>query len=261
MVRMLQNGEIVIHIEDSSRKGRVSMESFDIKEVRKLLDEVETLLFPNSKTNRPIISYSVEPGSVKNIFKTSKQAVVEFGAVISLISSQNSLVGIEQKMARSIENLQKTAVAKGYDIDINIVGDDVSTLQITPNTRFFIESEIWVDTMLFLYGTIVDAGGKTNSNIHIVTSDGKSYLINTSKEQLHSIDKNLLYREFGIQVTGKQRIDSGEIDDKSLFLVSIFDYDSNYDEKYIKELVCRAKYTWSDILDVDDWVRNMRDYE
>jgi len=50
-------------------------EDYDIKALRDLLAEVEVLLFPNDRRERPVISYEVWEGSVRHLFLTGVQAV------------------------------------------------------------------------------------------------------------------------------------------------------------------------------------------
>lgn len=62
--------------EQNGGNESLSPDNFDIRELKKLLDGIEDMLFPNSKQGRPTITYSVESGSVRNIFRTSWQTVV-----------------------------------------------------------------------------------------------------------------------------------------------------------------------------------------
>ena len=66
-------GTIEIHINGKNGNEPLSPDNFDIREVKKLLDGIEDMLFPNNKNNRPMVSYCIESGSVRNIFRTSVQ--------------------------------------------------------------------------------------------------------------------------------------------------------------------------------------------
>jgi len=62
-----------IEIKITGKKGLldISPETYDISELRKLLDTFEDLLFPENQKTRPLVSYEVKDGSVRHLFKTS----------------------------------------------------------------------------------------------------------------------------------------------------------------------------------------------
>ncbi|WP_239541230.1 hypothetical protein [Cryomorpha ignava] len=45
--------------------------NYDISQIAAILKNVEDLLFPTSKRDRPLVTYNIEEGSVRHIFKTS----------------------------------------------------------------------------------------------------------------------------------------------------------------------------------------------
>ena len=237
------------------------METYDIKELKELLDDVDTLLSSQSKSERPTISYKVEPGSVKNIFRTTRQMAVQFGALLTMVSSQNSLSGLDIKTAKAFEHLQMMSDKKGYRINISSTGMKGSVLVINPNTAYYIPQEVWVDTEVYLYGVLVDAGGKSASNIHLTTDNGKNYTISTTREQLQNEERNMLYKYFGVRAKGKQKIDTGEIKDDSLELIELLAYKPLYNEDYLDSLIKKATPKWNGVTDADQWVRNIRGYE
>ena len=66
-------GQIEIRVSGKIGNVDINPDNFDIKEVISILENVENLLFPGDKKNRPIISYDIKEGSVKNLFKTGIQ--------------------------------------------------------------------------------------------------------------------------------------------------------------------------------------------
>ena len=83
-----------------------------------LLQNVEDLLYPNNKKDRPIITYDIEEGSVKHKFKTTIQAVIGFSAILSQVQANNSIDFLELKTARAIENIQNLSRQKNYEFQI-----------------------------------------------------------------------------------------------------------------------------------------------
>lgn len=85
--------------------------------------------------------------------------------------------------------------------------------------------------------------------------------IATGEEFLKEREENLLYRNFGVRATGKQNINSGEIDTRSLSLVELIDYQPKFDGEYLNSLINKAKKSWIDV-DADEWLLNLRgEYE
>ena len=70
-------------------------------------------------------------------------------------------------------------------------------------------------------------------------------------------EENLLYKEFGVRATGKQNIETGEIDTKTLSLVELIDYNPKFDNAYLNSLIKKAKKSWKDI-NPDEWLLNLR---
>lgn len=252
-----KTGIIEIHITGKNGNEPLSPINFDIREVRKLLDGIEDMLFPGNKTGRPTISYSVESGSVKNIFRTSLQTVASFTAVLNMIASQQSIDDLEISTARAFESIQQSAKQNNYSFEFSTSQSDNTILQITPETNFFRNEDLWADAEFFFYGELINAGGKNEPNIHLVTKEAGTLLIDVDKEFLKKQDENILYKEYGVRVQGKQNIATGELDKRNLKLLEFVDYNSRFDEQYISTLISKVGNKFKG-LDVDNWIREIR---
>jgi len=96
-------GEIEIKVVGKSGNNELTPDNYDIKHIASLLQNVEDLLYPNEKKNRPLITYDIQEGSVKHIFKTTIQTVIAFSAILSQIQLNESIDFLELKTARAIE--------------------------------------------------------------------------------------------------------------------------------------------------------------
>lgn len=252
-----QIGTIEIHISGNNGNESLSPENFDIREVKKLLEGIEDMLFPNNKTMRPTISYSIESGSVRNIFRTSLQTVVSFTAVLQMIVSQQSIDNLEVTTSRAIESIQQSAKQNNYYFEITTSHSNQVKLQINPGTNFFRNEDLWADAEFFFYGELVNAGGKNEPNIHLATKEFGTLYIDVDKEFLKQQDENILYKEFGVRVQGKQNIATGELDRKNIRLIELIDYNSRFDEQYLSSLILKVGNKF-DGLDVDGWINEIR---
>jgi len=250
-------GTIEIKVSGTKGKMDLSPDNYDVKEIISILQNVEDLLYPSNKKERPIISYNIEEGSVKHVFKTSIQAIIGFSAVLLQVSKYESIDFLELKTAQAIEAIQTLSYQKNFEFDIKTSMDDSVVLKINSSTSLFRTENVWVDAELYFYGTLTNAGGKNKANIHIDTEEFGLITIDTQKSFLRDQDENLLYRKFGVRVVEKQNIQTGEIDRASLKLIGFIDFSPKYDDKYLKGLILKAKGNWKNI-DPDLWIDQIR---
>jgi hypothetical protein len=254
-----KKGHIEIKITGKKGNLNVTPDNFDIKEIMAVMEQVDNLLFPNDKINRPVISYAIEEGSVKHLFKTSIQAIIGFNAVLGQINTSQNIDFLDLPTAQSIEAFQNNAIKKDYLFSIRTSLSDTNELQIDKSTHFFRNSAIWADAEFYFYGKVTNAGGKDKANIHIQTDDLGRLMIETPIEFLEQQEKNILYKVFGIRAVGKQHSETGEIDKSSLKFVEIIDYRADYDETYLRNL--RIKANWLKKIKPDTWLNEIRGYD
>lgn len=257
---MDQRGTIEIRVSGSKGNLELSPDVYDIKEIVQIFDAVESILFSGNKKQRPEISYSIESGSVRHIFKTSFQTIVATSAVLASVLKTGSIDKLDLPTARAIEKLQADAISKNYEFAITTSEWQDGEFRITPQTHYLRSSDIWVDAEIYLYGTLTDAGGKDKSNIHLDTKEYGQVTIDSDKEYLKNIQENLLYKEFGVRAKGKQSLATREIDLSSLKLISLQGYRPVYDENYLDGLIAKASKSWADV-DVDSFISDLRGYE
>jgi hypothetical protein len=183
--------------------------------------------------------------------------VVQFTAVAGLISSSESIDGLELPTARAIENIQGIARNKNYSFEIRTSESRDTVLKITPQTNYERSANLWVDAELYFYGVLTNAGGKGKANIHLDTKEAGTIIIETDKTFLREEPDNLLYKDYGVRVIGKQNVETGEIDKSALKLVQLIDYNPNYDEAYLNKLIAKASPKFKNV-DADRWVSEIR---
>jgi hypothetical protein len=250
-------GNIEIRVLGNKGNLKLSPDNYDVKEIISMLENIEDLLYPTAKKDRPIITYDIQEGSVKHIFKTGLQAIIGFSAVLSQVQSSNSIDFLEAKTASAIENIQNFSFQKNYDFELKTSVDKELVFKINPHTKFLRTENIWVDAELYFYGVLTNAGGKSKANIHLDTEDFGSITIDTDKDFLKDQEENLLYRKFGIRAIGKQNIETGEIDKKTLKLIQLVDFQPKYDDSYLNSLINKAKVNWKGI-NTEQWLDNLR---
>lgn len=257
---MEKTGYIEIVVSGANGKLKLTPDTFDIKELTGIIEQAEKLLFPGERRERPLITYRMEEGSVKNIFKTSLQAVIGFSAVIGQIETTHNIDFLELNTAEAIETFQETAIKKDYSFTVRTSIQDSPALKIDKSTFYYRTSENWIDAEFYLFGKITNAGGKDKANIHLVTEELGTLYIQTPQEFLAEAEENILYKNYVIRAKGKQNSETGEIDKQSLSFIELIDYNSAYDEQYLKKLRSKAM-TWLNKIDPDDWLKDIRGYD
>jgi len=250
----------LVEVKISGSKGNLDLspDNYDIREVIAMLETAESLLYSGDKKDRPTISYRIEEGSVKHIFKTSIQFIIGFNAIIGQINQVQNIDFLDFKTAKAFESIQDIAAKKNYTFNIKTSLDQTNEVIVDRTTRFYRTEAIWADAEFYFYGKITNAGGKDKANIHIVTEEIGTVTIKTPISFLETYENNLLYKTFGIRAIGKQHSETGEIDTATLRFVEMFDYQPKYDETYLNGLIEKASMSWVGIRDKNLWLREIR---
>lgn len=251
-------GYIEVRITGNKGNLELSPDNYDIREIREVLEQAENLLVINDKKERPLISYQLQEGSVRHIFKTSIQYIIGFNAIIGQIGKSQSVDFLDLSTAKAFEAFQDIAIKKNYSLEIKTSVKETNTVKIDKTTRFYRSESIWADAEFYFYGKITSMGGKEKSNIHIATEDLGVVIIQTDKEYLEHLENNPLYKAFGIRAIGKQHSETGEIDKSNLKFIELIDYHPMYNEDYLKKLRKKAKKSWIGKINAAAWLKDLR---
>ncbi len=251
-------GSIEIRIVGSKGNLNLTPENYDIREIITMLESAESLLFPSDKKDRPTISYKIEEGSVKHIFKTSLQYIIGFNAVIGQIAVSKNIDFLDLNSAKAFENIQNIAVKRDFVFSLKTSVENTNEILIDKSTKFYRTEAVWVDAEFYFYGKVTNAGGKDKANIHVYTEDLGTIRIQTPISFLEQYSENLLYKTFGVRATGKQQSETGELDTSTLKFIEIIDYQTSYDEQYLKSLREKAKRKWLGNINPDVWLNEIR---
>ena len=251
-------GFIEIRITGSKGNLDLTPDNYDIREIISILENAERLLYPRDKRDRPTISYKIEEGSVKHIFKTSIQYIIGFNAIIGQISQSENIDFLDLSTAKVFENIQSIAAKRNYIFSIRTSIANTNEIKVDSTTSYYRSEAIWADAEFYFYGKVTNAGGKDKANIHIFTEELGTVRVQTPISFLEKYDENMLYKTFGIRTTGKQHSETGEIDASTLKFIELVDYQPKYDEQYLKSLRDKAKKSWLGSIDPDNWLKETR---
>jgi hypothetical protein len=250
-------GQLEIRVSGTKGNLELKPDTLDVRELIAILEQSEDLLFPNEKKDRPIISYQLQEGSVRHIFKTGIQAIIGISAVLGQVTAQRSIDFLEISTARAIENFQETAFKKNFTFSISTSLSEAILLTIDKTTRYVRSEALWADAEFYFYGKITNAGGKDKANIHVLTEEYGTIRIDTPQRTLEGLEENILYKPFGVRAIGRQHIETGDIDKSTLKFVELVNYNPTYDADYLKNLRQKAM-GWLGPIDADEWLRAIR---
>ena len=251
-------GFIEIRISGSKGNLELTPDNYDIREVIFMLENAENLIFPGDKKDRPTISYKIEEGSVKHIFKTSIQFIIGFNAIIGQINQIHNIDFLDLTTAKSFENIQDIAAKRDYSFSIKTSIDNTYELKIDRTTSYIRTESIWADAEFYCYGKVTNAGGKDKANVHIFTEELGTIRIQTPISFLEQYNENLLYKTMGIRAIGKQHSETGELDTSTLKFIELVYYQPKYDEQYLTGLRDKAKKSWLGKINPDNWLKEIR---
>lgn len=251
-------GYIEIKVTGTIGNLDLSPDNYDIREIIPILENVEHLLYPGEKRDRPTISYKLDEGSVRHLFKTSIQHIIGFNAIIGQVNQLQSIDFLDLTTAKAFENIQGMAAKKDFTFSISTSLENSNEVLINRTTAFYRSEAIWADAEFYFYGRITSAGGKDKASIHIHTDEFGIVRIQTPISFLEQYHDNILYKTFGIRAIGKQHSETGELDTSALKFIDLVDYQPKYDEKYLKTLREKAKQSWLGAINANEWLNEIR---
>ena len=86
---------------------------------------------------------------------------------------------METNTAKAIETFQENAIKNDYTFFINTSLPQSNNLKINTKTSYYRTTSYWADAEFYFYGKITNAGGKEKANIHLVTPELGTVIIQT----------------------------------------------------------------------------------
>lgn len=209
----LQTPSFSLHGEFNGKP--ISPDNVDLLTLIRFGSEVSDLLqgdLERADLGKPKVTLS--PGSLKLSIVVPMIVATSFASDLKIFSETWDLDGIASKRAKVLEKWRaKSSATQHYSLAYNNEG-----LTINSETLFrHRQKDLWGHTEKYLRGKVVDLGGKTNPNIHLVLSNNESLKIQALEEQLRGAD--YLYEEVTLEVRGREHLETGKLDE--LYLLQV----------------------------------------
>ena len=244
------------NLEITIKGDPISPKKLDIQDAQFLLSSMDDLLFPEKKP-REKAYVEFQDGSLKIILVTTLIYVTSFNQNILTLEKNSSLNNLPKSFQIAMEKLQHFVLQNRYEIYMKTSLKGSPTITIDSATKYFISKQILVDVELYLYGQIIDAGGKDKANIHLSTKEYGVVTISTSIDYLAHQKKNLLYKQYSAHVFAKQVLQTGEIEPNTYKLVELVEFNPLYDKEYISAKIKKAS-KWMSKYEPDELLGIMR---
>jgi hypothetical protein len=177
-------------------------------------------------------------------------------ADVDQLTTPNSMGAIDPRRAAVVERWQAQARNNPYRA---YVLEDVAKQPlaiINAQSDFKQPVDVWVTVEKYLHGKIVDWGGKTKANVHLVLENGKSITVAATQQLLAQESENRLYRPALLHVTAEENLRTGEL--RNLNLRSFEVHHPAYDEDEFQQMVRKGTAAWADVPDAARWVESLR---
>lgn len=219
------------------------------------------LLAPD-KNEDPVII--IEEGSLVLRHNDGAERIAELAYFLERVSTDYLIDAVPDKVRKVLYGLRKLAARHG---DTVIVSDqEKELLVITRDTEFIEDTNLWVDAEVYVRGTVTNAGGISNPNLHIKTDDPKfgTLLISATEAQLSDDDKNRLYKPVSLRISIQEHARTGAYDLRSARLLDFIEtktVEATDVSSYVDQLIDRAKNSWESITDKEAWLGEIRGHE
>jgi hypothetical protein len=246
------------------RDGKqLSPDLLDVDEVVSLLSYARDFLFPEKSKSRGRVSVALKEGSAVISLQVDSATAVKSQALLSQLNTDHNLDLLTSKQMDAIEGLQKYVKEQNFVLYFGDAQKMSQGLRIDRETEWKSPEDIWIDEELYVQGEIVDVGGKTKSNIHIVTEDFDTLTVATDKATLSEDNKNRLYKDQQLRIRVKRNLHTGEYKKGSAELIEFIDFEDEGEspEAYLDRLIAEAKPFMDKIEDPDKWLKNIRGYD
>lgn len=253
---------IDIKIEGLREGEQLKPDLLDVDEIVSLLSYARDFLFPEKGKNRSRISVAFKEGSAVLSLDVDPATALQAQAILTDLNTNHNLGLLKPRQVEAIEGLQKFAAEQDFVLRLGIAEQINEGLRIDRKTEWTTPEEVWFDEELYVFGEIVDVGGKTHPNVHIDTKDFGALTIAANRDMLSEDDKNRLYKKQQLRIRVKRNLQTGEFKKGSAQLIEFVDFDTGESpDEYLDRLISESKPYMDKIGDPDQWLKKIRGYD
>lgn len=253
---MNANNELSFAINDRIKDAQLSPARVPLMLLGEFQKDVREFLVGNGRDVDPAqVQISIEEGSLKFVAIGLITATTLWGDLESLRHA-DALSRIDAKRAAVIERWQAAAKSNPSRRYV-VASQDKQPIFAVDNTTYYHQiDDIWVNVEKYLYGKIVDWGGKTKANVHLELQTGKTLTVETSQHLIAQEQQNLVYKQALLHVSAEENLVTGDL--RNLRLLAFEHHQPIYDNDEFKQMVERGTQAWSSVENSSQWLESLR---
>lgn len=256
----MENKKLYFSVKDIINGEQVTPENVSLKLIIELADAMNRFIYGKAKSTGEV-PVSIKKGSFVIVAPDSPitQSAINDYRIIRETGALDDIDPIRAKIIRDLQIKAQKDENRVYTIsdeDNNNVNHH-NALVISKETNYkTIRTDQWVPAETYMYGIIVDIGGKTKTNVHLVLKNGDTIVLNADSKQIEEDEINRVYRKQLIKVVAEQNLETKKYRNERLS--DFVEYEPKYDETQFNAVSKKVRRSWADVPDISVWVENIR---
>ena len=258
-IECMEAQSLLIVLHDDSAGYEVTPERVPLAALRNFAKDVDEFLRGDANDIDTANSeVAVVSGSLG--LRTAPTAHPGLLADLRRLAAGHALDGIGSKRRAVVERWQKAARG-ARRIRVQISAPFLpAPIWINAESDYRTDdADQWVHVERYVRGEIEDMGGHAKPNAHIRLPDGKSLLVDASREVLRDEKINRLYKQAMVRIVAEYNVVTREY--RYARLLEFVEHDNRLDEKELERLTQRGTKAWRDVPDAGAWIDGLRGNE
>ncbi len=259
---MSDSNQIAFSLSGKVRGEAITPSSISFARFNRFNQQVEAFVTGNSKELlNDEIKLKIEEGSYRILLWLPLTLLQSLNVDIDALTNDSGLQSLDSRRAKILNEWQVEAETNP-EMAISITPSwqsDPATIRIDKNSSYKNQQDdtLWFETEKYIKGEILEAGGSTRTNLHLkVEEQSKALTVGASKESLKGQSLGTLYEEHIIRIKAEENYQTGAL--RNLEFIEFVDYQPEYDEDELHQLIQQASPKWSDIKDANAWLKQIR---
>jgi hypothetical protein len=257
---MTDGRQIVFSLKTTVDGEEISPRTINLALFNHFNREVEAFLIGSGhQVPADRIQVSVEGGSYRLVVLLPLAAAMLVEPDVRRLELQDGLRDMDQRRAAIVQQWQQRArKMPDYRVEVSTPEATFRPVVISRETDFHTpDQDEWAAVDKYLRGKVVDMGGTTRANVHLVLEgSGTTLIAESTPDYLHDQRENYLYRTVQVRIAAEENTRTGRL--RKERLLAFVGQEPSYDESELNALVDAGTRAWADVPDAVAWVREQR---
>lgn len=205
------------------------------------------------------VHVAVEAGSYRLVAFLSLAATALIDPDLKRLEQPDGLRDVDPRRVAIIRQWQQRARGTpDYRVEITTPEARVKPVVISRETDFHTpDQDEWVAVEKYVRGKVMDLGGSTKANVHMVLeTTGGTLIAESTPDYLHAQRDNYLYRVVRVRIKAEQSTRTGKLRNEQL--IEFVGEVPAYNPAEIDSFIETGTRAWADVPDAVAWVREQR---